>query len=60
MTMITELPIPKSSWEPHNGRFHQSIQSELQKLDVMLNKVCVTKDIPNFSDMELRALISLT
>ena len=37
----------------------QDIQSELDKLDVLLNKIHIAKDTPNMSDLELKALFNL-
>ena len=35
------------------------IKSELDKLDVLLNKIHITKDTLNMSDLELKALFNL-
>ena len=37
----------------------QDIKSELDKLDALLNKIHITKDTPNMSDVELNALFNL-
>ena len=37
----------------------QDIKSELDKLDALLNKIHITKDTPNMSDVELKALFNL-
>ena len=51
--------VPKSSWEPPDSYLPQDIKSELDKLDVLLNKIHLTKDTPNMSDLELKALFNL-
>ena len=45
--------------EPPDSNLPQDIKSELYKLDLLLNKVHITKDIPNMSDLELQALFNL-
>ena len=49
------LFVPKSSWGPPDSCLPQDIKSELDKLDVLLNKIHITKDTPNMSDSELKA-----
>ena len=53
-----KLFIPKSSREPHNSYLSQDIKSELDKLDVLLNKIHITKDTPNMSDLGHQALFN--
>ena len=45
--------VPKTSWELPDSYFPKAIKSELDKLDVLLNKIHITKDIPNLSDLGL-------
>ena len=54
-----KLFVPKSSWEPPDSYLPQDIKSELDKLDVLLNKIHLTKDNPNMCDLELKALFNL-
>ena len=49
--------VPKSSWEPTDSYLPQDIKTELDKVNVLLNKIHITKDIPNMSDLELQALL---
>ena len=53
-----KLFVPKSSREPPDSYLYQDIQSKLDKLDVLLNKIHLTKDTPNMSDLELKALFN--
>ena len=54
-----KLFVPKSSWEPNDGYLPHDIKSELYILDVLLNKIHITKDTPYMSDLELKALFNL-
>ena len=54
-----KLFVPKSSWEPPDSYLPHDIKSELDKLDVLLNKIHIAKDTPNMSDLELKALFNL-
>ena len=54
-----KLFVPKSSWEPPDNYLPQDIKSELDKLEVLLNKIHLTKDTPNMSDLVLKALFNL-
>ena len=54
-----KLFVPKSSWEPPDSYLPQDTKSELDKLDVLLNKIHIAKDTPNMSDLELKALFNL-
>ena len=54
----TKIFIPKSSREPPNNYLSQGIKSELDKLDVLLNNIHITKDTPNMSDLEHQALFN--
>ena len=54
-----KLFVPISSWGPPDSYLHQDIKSELDKLDVLLNKIHISKDTPNMSDLELKALFNL-
>ena len=38
---------------------HQDIKSEIDQIVVLLKKIQVSKDIPEFSDLKLRALWNL-
>ena len=44
---------------PPDSYLPQDIKSELDKLDVLLNKIHIAKDTPNMSDLELKALFNL-
>ena len=50
--------VPKSSWEHPDSYLPQDIKSEMDKLDVLLNKIHITWEIPNLSNLELQALIN--
>ena len=54
-----KLFVPKSSWVPHDRYLPEGIKFELEKLNVLLNKIHITKDTPNMSDLELQALFNL-
>ena len=51
--------VPKSSWEHPDSYLSQDIKSEMDKVDVLLNKIHITWEILNLSDLELQALINL-
>ena len=51
--------VSNSLWGPPDSYLAQVINSQLNKLDVLLNKIHITTETPNLSDLEPQALINL-
>ena len=51
--------VHNSAWEPPDSYLPPDIESEPEKLDVLLNTIHIIKDIQNLPDLKLHALINL-
>ena len=52
--IVLKYLFPNSHGNPMRAIYSpQDIKSELDKVDILLNKIHITKDIPNLSDLEL-------